>query len=60
MLQEIERKFADRIDQITLIEASCLEWPDGLRDFDHVVSILTVHHFPPATNAASMRTSALP
>ena len=32
-----------------LIEASCLEWPDGLRDFDHVVSILTVHHFPPAT-----------
>lgn len=49
MLQEIERKFANRMDQITLIEASCLEWPDGLRDFDHVVSILTVHHFPPAT-----------
>ena len=60
MLSELERKYDDRLDQITLIEASCLDWPAGLSGFDFALSILTVHHFPPETKVgiyASIRSA---
>ena len=49
MLAELRRKYADRHDQISLVEASCLEWPKELSNFDFALSILTLHHFPPET-----------
>ncbi|MCY4058513.1 MAG: class I SAM-dependent methyltransferase [Gammaproteobacteria bacterium] len=49
MLAELERKYVDRMPQIELLEASCVDWPAGLKGFDYVVSILCVHHFPPDT-----------
>ena len=49
MLAELAAKFEDRASQIELVEASCLEWPPGLGQFDYVISILCVHHFPPDT-----------
>ncbi|NKB69772.1 MAG: methyltransferase domain-containing protein [Candidatus Latescibacteria bacterium] len=49
MLAELARKYQDRMDQIDLVEASCLDWPAGLAGFDFAVSILTMHHFPPRT-----------
>ena len=49
MLAELGRKYAERAAQIELLEASCVDWPAGLDDFDYVVSILCVHHFPPDT-----------
>ena len=49
MLAELRRKYADRLDQIETVEASCVDWPPGLDGFDYVVSILCVHHFPPST-----------
>ena len=47
MLDQVRRKYSDRMNQITLIESSCLDWPSSLSDFDFVISCLTVHHFPP-------------
>ena len=47
MLEQVRQKYYDFKNQITLIESSCLDWPDSLSDFDFVISILTVHHFPP-------------
>ena len=52
MLSELSQKYRDRMGQITLVEASCLEWPAGLSDFDFALSILTMHHFPPDTKRA--------
>jgi tRNA (cmo5U34)-methyltransferase len=52
MLSELRGKYADRSDQITLIEASCVDWPEKLTDFDFALSILTLHHFPPETKQA--------
>ena len=49
MLAELGTKYAARMAQITLLEASCVEWPPGLVGFDYVVSVLCVHHFPPDT-----------
>ena len=49
MLAELKAKYAARTSQITLLEASCMQWPRGLGAFDYVVSILCVHHFPPET-----------
>ena len=49
MLAELRRKYADKIDQISLVETSCLEWPNELSNFDFALSILTLHHFPPET-----------
>ncbi|MBT3271002.1 class I SAM-dependent methyltransferase [Candidatus Poribacteria bacterium] len=49
MLDEVRRKYADRRDQISLVEASCLDWPPGLSGFDFALSILCLHHFPPDT-----------
>ena len=49
MLAELERKYIDRMTQIELLEASCVDWPTGLEGFNYVVSILCVHHFPPDT-----------
>ena len=49
MLAEIERKYASRMGQIELLEASCVDWPSGVEGFDYVLSILCVHHFPPDT-----------
>ncbi|MAF10246.1 hypothetical protein CMK11_07330 [Candidatus Poribacteria bacterium] len=49
MLDEVRRKYADRLSQISLVEASCIEWPKGLPAFDFALSILCLHHFPPDT-----------
>ncbi|MDE2704488.1 MAG: methyltransferase domain-containing protein [Gemmatimonadota bacterium] len=49
MLAELRRKYADRSDQISLVQASCLEWPQNLAGFDVAISILTLHHFPAKT-----------
>lgn len=38
MLAELGTKYAARMGQITLLEASCVQWPPGLVDFDYVVS----------------------
>ena len=55
MLAELGRKYSARMGQITLLEASCVEWPSGLVDFDYVVSVLCVHHFPPDTKVGIYR-----
>jgi len=62
MLAELGRKYAARMGQITLLEASCVEWPADrvasatrLVDFDYVVSVLCVHHFPPDTKVGIYR-----
>lgn len=55
MLAELGTKYAARMGQITLFEASCVEWPAGLVDFDYVVSVLCVHHFPPDTKVGIYR-----
>lgn len=47
MLAQVREKYADRLDQITLVESSCLEWPEWSSDFDYVVSALALHHFGP-------------
>ena len=47
MLDEIRRKYGDRLGQIELVESSCLEWPAALAGFDFAVSNLTTHHFAP-------------
>ena len=52
MLAELQRKYAARQAQLTLVEASVVEWPAGLRGFDCVLSILVLHHFPPKTKPA--------
>ena len=49
MLAELAAKFEDRASQIQLVSASCLEWPQELGQFDYVISVLCVHHFPPDT-----------
>ncbi len=49
MLAQLRRKYSDRLDQISVVKASCLEWPKGLCNFDYALSILTLHHFPPET-----------
>ena len=49
MLAELHRKYADRHDQISLVQASCLEYPKELSNFDFALSILTLHHFPSKT-----------
>ena len=55
MLLEVARKYAARLSQIELLEASCVDWPAGLEGFDYVVSILCVHHFPPDTKVGIYR-----
>ena len=55
MLAELARKYEARRHRIELLEASCLDWPDGLEGFDYVVSILCVHHFPPDTKVGIYR-----
>lgn len=55
MLAEVKRKYAERMSQIELLEASCVDWPAGLVGFDYVVSILCVHHFPPETKVGIYR-----
>lgn len=55
MLAEVERKYAARMHQIDLLEASCVDWPAELVGFDYVVSILCVHHFPPDTKVGIYR-----
>ena len=55
MLAELGTKYAARMAQITLLEASCVQWPPNLADFDYVVSILCVHHFPPDTKVGIYR-----
>ena len=58
MLSELRRKYSDRKDQISLVQASCLEWPQGLSDFDFALSILTLHHFPPQIKSRIYRSIA--
>ena len=55
MLVELRRKYAARMSQITLLEASCVQWPADRVDFDYVVSVLCVHHFPPETKVGIYR-----
>jgi len=55
MLGELACKYASRLHQIELLEASCVDWPEHLRDFDYVVSVLCVHHFPPDTKVGIYR-----
>lgn len=55
MLAEVKRKYAERMSQIELLEASCVDWPARLVGFDYVVSILCVHHFPPQTKVGIYR-----
>ena len=55
MLAELERKYAPQMTQIETIQASCVDWPDGLEGFDYVISILCVHHFPPETKRGIYR-----
>ena len=55
MLAELRGKYVARLGQITLLEASCVEWPAGLAGYDYVVSILCVHHFPPDTKVGIYR-----
>lgn len=55
MLAELGTKYAARKGQITLLEASCVEWPAHLAEFDYVVSVLCVHHFPPDTKVGIYR-----
>ena len=49
MLAELCRKYSSRKEQISLVQASVLEWPKELSNFDFALSILTLHHFPPET-----------
>ena len=47
MLEQLRTKYSACEDQISLVQTSFLEWPQGLSNFDFAVSILTLHHFPP-------------
>ncbi len=49
MLAELRGKYSSRKEQISLVQASVLEWPKELSNFDFALSILTLHHFPPET-----------
>ena len=55
MLAALATKYAAQMGQITLLEASCVQWPADRVDFDYVVSVLCVHHFPPETKVRIYR-----
>jgi tRNA (cmo5U34)-methyltransferase len=47
MLDVLRRKHVAHLPQLTLLKGSYLELPFGEGVFDHVVSGMTMHHFPP-------------
>jgi tRNA (cmo5U34)-methyltransferase len=47
MLEELRRKYADRLSQITLVQGSYLEVPFGEERYDYAVSVMTLHHLLP-------------
>jgi len=47
MLEELRRKYADRLSQITLVQGSYLEIPFGEECYDYAVSVMTLHHLLP-------------
>jgi tRNA (cmo5U34)-methyltransferase len=47
MLAELERKYRDRREQLTLIHGSYLEWEFPSGRFDYAVAVQTMHHFLP-------------
>jgi tRNA (cmo5U34)-methyltransferase len=44
MLAQLRRRYPDHRDQLTLIPASYLTTPFGLRAYDAVISAMTIHH----------------
>ena len=47
MLERLEGKFRNRMDQITLIRGNCLDVEFGEGVFDYAISTLALHHLPP-------------
>lgn len=63
MLARLRTRWATRASQLELIKASYLEHPLGERTFDCAISVMTLHHLPPAEKAilyARLRASLRP
>jgi tRNA (cmo5U34)-methyltransferase len=48
MLAQLREKFSDRLDQLTLSQASYLDYDLGQGRFKYCISVMTLHHLPPA------------
>ncbi len=47
MLDQLRFKFVNRTSQLRLVQGSILDLPLGDREYDYVISTLTMHHFSP-------------
>jgi len=47
MLARLRDKYADRLEQLTLAQASYLDYDLGRDRFDFCISVMTLHHLPP-------------
>jgi tRNA (cmo5U34)-methyltransferase len=48
MLARLREKYSERLDQLTLFQASYLDFDLGQGGFDYCISVMTLHHLPPA------------
>jgi tRNA (cmo5U34)-methyltransferase len=47
MLARLRSKYANRLEQMTLVQGSYLEVPFGEAQYDYAVSVMTLHHLTP-------------
>ncbi len=55
MLDLLRQAYADRLEQITVVQASYLDWPYPKESFDYALSTYSLHHFLPERKTAIYR-----